>query len=126
MKEEAFLKEEQQQEGHERKWGHWGCWGRKPSHHKSPSNSSHEGHHGRGRFRMFHHMLNATIAEKVDERFRALLPCIKAQLEGGHFTKTFSVAGNLVHENTECKSCLSAPIVGIRFKCLECPAFSLC
>lgn len=75
---------------------------------------------------MIHEMMNLSIAEKIDERVKNLIPCIKAQLEGGHFIKTFSVSNPTVHDNTECKSCLSTPIVGIRYKCLECPVFDLC
>lgn len=51
----------------------------------------HPGHHGPERFGMFQEMMNATIADRVDERIKNLIPCIKTQLEGGHFTKTFSV-----------------------------------
>jgi hypothetical protein len=36
-------------------------------------------------------MMNLSIAEKIDERVKNLIPCIQAQLEGGHFIKTFSV-----------------------------------
>jgi hypothetical protein len=62
------------------------------SHHKSSSGSSHEGHHSHGkRFRMIHKMMKLSIAEKIDERVKNLIPCIQAQLEGGHFIKTFSV-----------------------------------
>ena len=57
---------------------------------------------------------------------KTLLPCLKAQLEGGSFLKTFSVASPIVHENTDCKSCFATPIVGIRYKCLRCPSFNLC
>jgi hypothetical protein len=44
---------DKQEEGHSRKWHKHGCWGRNRSHRKSSSESSQEGHHGRGRFRMF-------------------------------------------------------------------------
>jgi hypothetical protein len=60
--------------------------------------SSQEGHHGHGRrFEMFHHMMNKTITETVDERVKALIPCIKAQMEGGNFIKTFPVENSVVH-----------------------------
>jgi hypothetical protein len=71
-------------------------------------------------------MISTVVAAKVDERMQVLLPYLKAQLEGGHFLKTFSNEGAPVHENTDCKSCLATPIVGIRYKCLVCPAFNLC
>lgn len=46
---------------------------------------------------MFHHMMNKTITETVDERVKTLIPCIKAQMEGGNFIKTFSVESSIVH-----------------------------
>jgi hypothetical protein len=66
------------------------------------------------------------IAEKVDERIKNLIPCIKSQIEGGNPIKTFSVPNSLLHEGIECKGCLSKPICGIRYKCLVCPIFNLC
>lgn len=42
-------------------------------------------------------MMNKTITETVDERVKTLIPCIKAQMEGGSFIKTFSVENSAVH-----------------------------
>lgn len=94
--------------------------------HGPHGHHGHHGPHGRKGFGRFFHMIDEVIAGKVDERVKTLLPCLKAQLEGGSFLKTFSVSNSLVHENTDCKSCFASPIVGIRYKCLRCPSFNLC
>ncbi|XP_073823569.1 protein ref(2)P-like [Musca autumnalis] len=33
---------------------------------------------------------------------------------------------NSIHLNVECDSCLMAPIVGFRYKCIQCPNYDLC
>ncbi|XP_005182444.1 protein ref(2)P [Musca domestica] len=39
---------------------------------------------------------------------------------------TSSDAAAAVHLNVECDSCLMAPIVGFRYKCIQCPNYDLC
>lgn len=74
---------------------------------------------------MIEQMFNEYIAKQVDERVKNLLPGIAAQIKDPSI-KLFSVPNDIVHENTTCSTCFAAPITGILYKCLTCPAYTIC
>jgi hypothetical protein len=62
----------------------------------------------------------------VDERIKNLIPCIKNQVSQSFEVSVFDVKTQLKHEGVACNSCSMNPIVGIRYKCVECPSFNFC
>lgn len=69
------------------------------------------------------------IAQYIDERVEALIPCITKQVEERLREKPEKVeakkSSDTVHD-VKCTGCATPSIVGIRYKCQECVDFNLC
>jgi hypothetical protein len=62
----------------------------------------------------------------VDERIKNLIPCIKNQVSQSFEVSVFDEKTQLKHEGIACNGCSMNPIIGIRYKCIECPNFNFC
>lgn len=62
----------------------------------------------------------------VDQRIKNLIPCLKNQLSENFEVSVSNQQDQLKHEGVACNGCSMNPIIGIRYKCIECPTFNFC